>query len=60
MDLTIGLSLLTQQLRKRQMANKHHQRVRSQVWSPHMSMDHVCYGGTSYLSNLNIGWVLNT
>ena len=56
MDLTTELSLFTQQLRMRQMTNEHHQRVSNQVWNPHMSIDHVRYGGTPYLSNLNIGW----
>ena len=56
MDLTTELFLLTQQLRMRQMANEHHQRAKGQVWNPHMSMDHIRYGGTPYWSNLNIGW----
>ena len=56
MELTIELSLLTQQLRMRQMANEYHQRERSQVWNPHMSMDHVRYGGTLYLNSNNVGW----
>ena len=56
MELTTELSLLTQQLRMRQMANEHHQRMRSQVWNPHMSIDHVRYGGAPYLNNSNVGW----
>ena len=60
MDLTTELSLLTQQLRMRQMANERHQRVSNHVWNPHMSMDHVLYGGTPYSSNLNIGWVCHS
>ena len=60
MELTIELSLLTQQLRMRQMANEHHQRVtnqvRSQVWQPYKSMDHIQYGGRPYLNNQYFGW----
>ena len=46
MELTTELSLLTQQLRMRQMTNEHHRRVTnqvgSQVWQPYESMDHIC------------------
>ena len=56
MELTTELSLLTQQLRMWQMANEHHQRGRSQVWNPPMSMDHVRCGGTLYLNNNNVRW----
>ena len=55
-DLTAEVSLLTQQLRMRQIPNEYHQRARSQVWNPHMSMDHVRYGGTLYLNSNNVGW----
>ena len=45
MELTTKMTLLNQQLRMRQMANEHHQRVtnqvRSQVWQPYEPMDHV-------------------
>ena len=44
MELTIEMTLLTQQLGTRQMANKRH-----------MSMSHVRYGGTPYLNNYNFG-----
>ena len=60
MELSTELSLLTQQKRMRQMANEHHQRVtnqvRSQVWQPYELMDHIQYGGTSYLNNQYFGW----
>ena len=50
MDLTIEMSLLTQQLRVSQTANEHHRRVtnqvRSQVWRPYASMDYVQNVGT--------------
>ena len=50
MELSIEMTFLTQQLRLRQMANEHHQRVtnqvRSQVWQPYALMDDVQYGGT--------------
>ena len=45
MELTIEMTLLTQQLRTRHMANERH-----------MSMSHVQYGGTPYLNNYNFGW----
>ena len=56
MELTIEMVLLTQQLRMREIANEHNQRARSQVWNPHVSMDHVYYGGTPYLNDYNFGW----
>ena len=56
MELTIEMSILTQQLRMSKIDNEHHQRVRSQVWKPRLYMDHVQYGGTPYLKNYNIGW----
>ena len=59
-DLTTRLSLLTQQLRMRQLANEHQRRVttqvRSQVWQTYASMDYAQYGGNQYLSNHNFGW----
>ena len=56
MELTTEMTLFTQQLRMRQIDNVQHQKARSQVWNPHMSMDHVQYGGTSSLNNYNFGW----
>ena len=56
MELTTKMALLTQQLRLKQMANEHHQRVTNQVWQPYVSMDYVQYGGTPYLNNHNFGW----
>ena len=44
MELSTEMTLLTQQLRMRQIANEHHQRVRSQVWNLHMPMNHVQCG----------------
>ena len=59
-ELTNALAHLEQQLRMRQMADKHKKRVttqvRSQVWQPYASMDYAQYGGTPYLSNHNFGW----
>ena len=59
-ELTTEISLLNHQLRKRQMANGHHQRVtnqvRSQVWQPYELMDHVQHGSTPYLNNQYFGW----
>ena len=59
-DLTIEISLHDQQLRMRKMANEHHQKVknqvRSQVWHPYESMDHVRYRHTPYLKNQYYGW----
>ena len=58
-ELTNALAHLEQQLRMRQLADEHQSRVttqvRSQVWQPYAS-DYAQYGGTSYLSNHNIGW----
>ena len=51
MELTIELTLLTQQLDYRQ-----HQRERDQVRNPYMSMDHVQYRGNLYLNTYNVGW----
>ena len=48
MELSTEMALLTEQLRMRQIVNEHHQRVRSQVWNPHMFMNHVQYEGTPY------------
>ena len=60
MELSTEMTLLTRQLRLRQMANEYHRRVtnqvRSQVWQPYASMDDVHYGGTPYLNNHNFGW----
>ena len=55
-ELTMEMSLLTQQLRMRQKVNEHHQRVSNQMQSPQMPMCHVRYGGTQYRGNFNIGW----
>ena len=59
-DLTTKISLLNHQLRMRQMANEHHQKVTnqvtSQVWKPYESMDHVQYGGIPHLKNKYRGW----
>ena len=53
MELTTEMTLFTQQLRMRLIANVQHQKAKSQVWNPHMSMDHVRYGGNPYLNNYN-------
>ena len=55
MELTTEMTLLTQQLRMRQIANDQHKKARSQEWNPHKYMDHVQYGGTPYLNNYNFG-----
>ena len=59
-ELTNALAHLEQQLRMRQLVDKHQRRVttqvRSQVWQPYASMDYAQYGGTPYLSNHNFRW----
>ena len=45
MELSTKLALLTQHL-----VYSRHQRVRSQVWNPYISMDQVQYGGNPYLN----------
>ena len=55
-ELTTEMSLLTLQLRLRQMTNEHYQRVTNQVRNPYMHMAQVLYGGTPYLNNYNSGW----
>ena len=56
MELSTEMTLLTQQLRLRQITNEHHRRVTNQVWQPYASMDDVQYEGTPYLNNHNFGW----
>ena len=48
MELTTEMALLTQQL-----AYSQHQRARSQVWNPYISMDQVQCGGNPYLNTYN-------
>ena len=59
-ELKNQLALFGQQLRMRQLANKHQRRVttqvRSQVWQPYASIDYVQCGGTPYWNNYNSGW----
>ena len=49
-ELSPELALLNQQL-----THSQHQRVRSQVWNPYISMDQVQYGGNLYLITYNSG-----
>ena len=59
-ELTNQLTLFSQQLRMKQLANEHQRRVttqvRRQVWQPYASMDYVQCGGPPYWNNYNSGW----
>ena len=51
MELSNEFTLLIQQL-----ALSQHQKARSQVWNPYISMDQVQYGGNPYLNTYDSGW----
>ena len=54
--LTTKMAFLSQQLQIRQIAYGRHQRVRGQVWNPHMLMDQVQCMGNPYLNTYSEGW----
>ena len=55
-ELSTQISLLTQELRRMQLAYGRHQRVASHVWNPYRPMEQVQYVGNPYLNTYQSGW----
>ena len=54
-NLSTQISLLIQELQKRQLAYGWHQSVASQVWNSYMPREQVQYEGHPYLNTNNSG-----
>ena len=53
--LSTQISLLTQELQRRQLANDEHQKIPRQGWNPCMPMGQVHYAGSPYLNTYDSG-----